>query len=222
MPLRPALYRVVTYAIGVALLGICILPFPIIEIMGGLVHLSEAERAVRSTSQIVVCCGGPIFVLAFLAAIVSGNQIEWRAGSSMPPADGSGISWPLRFLMFASIAVWAAVLPITQPEQQLRREVEQCLVSGRIPEALQIMSAHTLDDFPPQWEPPPRYLKGESNSLTLDIWNEILQHESAPWVRSVFLEKLKEYMNQRFWSEEKLADILNRLAEGEALNGVIR
>jgi hypothetical protein len=216
MTVRAAFFRVLAYGTGVAALGMCFLPFPLIEIMGGLYHLTEAESVVRGTSQAILCFGAPAFVILFLLAMVSEHRVKWGIDSN-PESGGTGVTRPLYVLLFASIAIWAAVLPFTQPEQQLRREVEGNIAVGKHAEALALMSAHDQEDFPPQWEPPPRFLKGENNALTLDMISEISRHETAPWVRSVYLDKLKRYLTQRFMDEEKVAQVLNELPEGASL-----
>jgi hypothetical protein len=81
------------------------------------------------------------------------------------------------------------------------------------------MSTHKLADFPPHWEPPPRYLKGEQRSLTLDVWDEILRKEPSQWVRDLYLLKLKAYVSGHFFHMEfeKLSAVLNRMPDEEAL-----
>jgi hypothetical protein len=84
------------------------------------------------------------------------------------------------------------------------------------------MSAQEFDDFPPQWEPPPRFLKGDRPAMVLDIWEEILRNDPAPWVRQHYLGRFKAFVEKSsfFWRSEttaKVASLLNQMPEGEAL-----
>jgi hypothetical protein len=103
-----------------------------------------------------------------------------------------------------SVAIWIVILPVTQPEQRLRREVEIAFRKGRVEDALAIMSAHAQADFPPHWEPPPRFLKGEKMNSVLEVW-EVVQHtEQSPWVRQVYAEKVAAY--HRMWMRGSRVD----------------
>ena len=109
-----ALFRVVAYADTVALIAINILPFPIIEIMGGL-RVSDAEMAVRSAAQTFVCWGGVSLILWWLLAISADNRsswaLPWRKGGQPAASDvlsstrGHAVpaSWSLRILAVASL-----------------------------------------------------------------------------------------------------------------------
>jgi hypothetical protein len=211
-----ALFRVVAFADGAALLALAFLPFPIIEIMGGM-RLTEAEAAVRSAAQFVGCCGGVSFLIWVLLASGSGNKTCWRIPTDRR-ATQPKISWPLRAAAFASLAVWVDILPFAQPEQQLRRRVEASFHEGCFADGLAQMSAHSPGDFPPHWDPPPRFLKGENMALVLDIWKEILGNDPAPWVSQCFLEKLKIYveLGPHYWDGEKVATLLNQVPEAES------
>jgi hypothetical protein len=224
-----AFFRVVAYADSAALVAIHFLPFPIIEVMGG-VRVSEADMPVRSAAQFVACWGGCSLIFWWLLAIVAGNRstwaLPWRQDAN--PADSDGVaairhvahvSWPLRILAFASLAVWIPILPFTQPEQQIRWRVETAFREGRFRDALNEMSAQERDDFPPQWEPPPRFLKGDRSAMVLDIWKEILSNEPAPWVRQHYLDRFKEFVEIHAYErdDEKVANLLNQMPESKTL-----
>lgn len=223
-----ALCLVMAYADGVALVAVYSLPFPIIEVMGG-VHLTEAESALRGARDFVCCCGGcsfPIWLLLLLGSDSSGGKLRWQLpiAADVPQP---GVSWPLRILAFVSVTIWIGILPFTQPEQQVRRQVDSAFHEGRLTDGLALMSEHSADEFPPHWEPPPRFLKRERESLIFDIWNEILRNDVAPWVRQRYLEKLKFHMGHgrprprdRFdgmYHPHEVAELINRMPEGSAL-----
>jgi hypothetical protein len=221
LPFWTAFFRVLAYADGTALFALCFLPFPIIEIMGGM-RLAETDAFVLEAAVSVLTCGGATFPVWFLCA--AGGALEEKVTGSwqiqmQTTVVPRSVSWPLRIVAFFSLAIWIVILPFTQPEQQLRRDVEIAFREKRIADALALMSTHKLADFPPHWEPPPRYLKGEQRSLTLDVWDEILRKEPSPWVRDLYLLKLKAYISGHFFHMEfeKLSAVLNRMPDEEAL-----
>jgi hypothetical protein len=117
----------------------------------------------------------------------------------------------------ASLAIWIPILPFTQGEQQVRRRVEIAFREGRFRDALAELSAHHLSDFPPQWEPPPRFPKGDHPAMVLDIYDEILRADAAPWVRQHYLERFKDFVEKNRYHDEKVANLLNQMPEGAAL-----
>ncbi|MCI0681792.1 MAG: hypothetical protein L0Y71_06785 [Gemmataceae bacterium] len=220
--LHPAIafVRVVAYADAVALAAMFFVPFPIIEIMGG-VRLPAEENAVRSATQLVAFWGGcsfPVWLILTITTFAMTPRPTWQA-ASLRPAASSPVSGALRWLVIGSLVIWAAALPLTQPEQQLRRRVEMALREGRVADGLKVMSAHARADFPPHWSPPPRYLHGEPMSLLFDIWHVLLRDDAAPWVRQHYLEQLKQYAKTRYYhyDVEKLGHLINVLPEGPAL-----
>jgi hypothetical protein len=55
--------------------------------------------------------------------------------------------------------------------------------------------------------------------MVLDIWEEILRNDPAPWVRQHYLDRFKAYVEGASfgWNQEKTARVLNQMPEGEAL-----
>jgi hypothetical protein len=218
MSVGVALVRVLAYADAAALLALAFSPFPIIEVMGG-VHLSQAEAAVREAAQLMLCLGGfTFFVWAALALATVRAPARWQAESQESPVQ-TRISKPVKALASASLAVWLGILPFTQPEQRLRWQVEAAFRKGLIAEGLTLMSQHVPEDFPPHWEPPPRFLKGDPPVLLLDICKEIPQSNPQPWVRQRFLLMLRENLVNLSYSgyEEQAAAVLNQLPEAKAI-----
>jgi hypothetical protein len=218
MPFWRALVRVLAYADGVALLAIYFLPFHLLEFMGG-VRLTESESAVRNTAGTVCCWSGVAFPILFLFTVLDaleGQKGTWQISTSMN-ATPQGVSWPLGILTFLSLTIWIGVLPFTQPEQQLSREVDIAFREGRIADGVAIMSAHSREDFPPHWTPPPRYLKGEHLSQIFDVWDEFLHAEPAPWVREMYLVKLKSYIRMKYVDVIRFGNLLDRMPTDQAL-----
>jgi hypothetical protein len=217
MRVSVAFFRVMAYADGVALLALVFSPFPIIEVMGG-VRLTQTESAVRGAAQLVCCLGGLSFLVWLGVAIATiGDHSRWQLETHSRGV--LQVSLPVMALAFVSLAVWFVFLPFTQPEQQLRRQVESAFRNDEIAKGLALMSEHDPGDFPPHWEPPPRFLKGDRQSLLLDICKEIPRSNPQMWVRQRFLMRLKVYLETGSFRgyEKEIASVLNDLPEAKAI-----
>lgn len=206
-----ALPRVLGYASGVAFIALFFVPFPIIEVMGG-VHVAKEDVVVRSAAQLVGCFGVPLFAACLILTLSIQARPRWQIQNDAQAS--AAISRPLQVLAVLSVAIWIGILPLTQPEQQLRWHVEDAFREGRLSDGLALMLAHAPDEFPPHWEPPPRYLKGEDSALVLDVWDEILKKEPAPWVREHYLARIKHHLAAGRHDEQRIAELINRLPEG--------
>jgi hypothetical protein len=212
-----SLTRVVAYSSTAALIAISFLPFPIIEIMGGM-RATEAERALRSAATWVVC-GGITFPFWCILALSAGNRINWALPQSDDPVlPKKPISLPLCLLAIASLAIWIPILPFTQREQQARFSIEGAYRQGDYDEVIKRMSAIKAEDLPPQWEPPPRLLKGDRPSTVVPLLRAVVSNpECAPWVRRRYLELFQKFVqHSRFHAPEELkaiANLLNQLPE---------
>ncbi len=214
-----ALCVVMLFADALALAALQSVPLPVINVMGG-VRVSESEAVLRNTAlmvRVLGFCSLPLWLLCALLALAQ-SRPSWQT----PPAQdlsargGRGL-W---FLGLASLAVWAAVLPFTQPEQQLRSCVERLLKGGKIAEGLAEMSAHSPEDFPPHWDPPPRVGYGEHLPPLLDVLEAIADGPPASWVRSAYLRKFAGLLRSRHSSDgelERIARILEQFPEGEQI-----
>jgi hypothetical protein len=174
------------FADGIALLLLRFLPFPLIVVMGGL-RLSEAERIQHGIACLVFEFGGcslPFWLLGCLISL-AGSRPSWQV-TVLNPAIGKGIG----VAALGSVLIWAFILPWTQPEQSRKRLVEKAVARSHFADALEELSRHTLADYPPGWDPPPRRLDFQSrrNSL-LEMLEEIVRSEPAPWVREFYFEK---------------------------------
>jgi hypothetical protein len=203
-----ALFLVMVYADAVVLVALQFVPVSLLSIMGG-VRLSEREAALAATvfnAGFVGFCSGPIWLVGALATRIP-TRPRWRVSSAEPAPNPSR---PLWMLAAASLLIWLAVLPWTQPEQQLRTRVESAFRTGQYREALAEMSAHELTDFPPDWEPPYRSYAAwsmEDRRVVRAAWGEILETAPAPWVRQRFLDRLVHQLNFAYLSEEEIAEL---------------
>lgn len=186
-----AICIVMAMADSLALVLLWLTPLPVVSIMGG-IRLSESEQMIQSTAFLVGMFGviaWPVWFAGTLSVLIR-KELSWETAlSALPIKKEVGRStWVLGI---ASLLVWIPVLPLTQPEQQLRRRVERDLREGQIERALATISAHGPGEFPPHWDPPPRIGYGERNPYLLEIMEPLLAMETAPWVRELFLEKLR-------------------------------
>jgi hypothetical protein len=127
------------------------------------------------------------------------------------------VSKPLIGLAFASVAVWAMILPATQREQRLRHVIEQDLRAGRYADALAEMSRHQQPDFPPHWEPPPRPGFPDFEIEQLLATMEAIERQSpAQWVRDIYIDRFaRSVMYGYQWRDPQKVDParLRRLVE---------
>ncbi len=189
-PWPTALCLVMTFADGLALWLLRFLPFPLIEVMGG-IRLSEADQVRRELAVTLLAWGGcsfPVWALGCFTAF--GGKPRWQVAEE-PRGRPSGA---LILVVCSSVAVWGLVLPFTQPEQQLRHEVERDFAAGRVAEGVAVLSAHERGDFPPHWDPPPRVANGQ----VVEIWEAVGDEPLAAWVEAVYVRKYDELMRDPF------------------------
>lgn len=163
-------------------------PLPMFNIMGGIPH-TESESVLLSTAHLVMFFGvvtWPIWMVSSL--VIFGSSKEWKP-LEVSSEPCSNVSKPLWALAVLSLLVWVAVLPQTQPAQQLRRQAEADLLTGRVDEGLKLMSSHDRGDFPPHWDPPPWQGYGQNEPpLTALILK--FDDTAADWVTVVYFDKL--------------------------------
>ncbi len=170
-----ALCLVMLFADTVALTILYFTPLPVFNIMGG-IPLTQSEQMIQAAALWVGCLGLPTWFIWFI-----GVCMVWSGGKNwqVPQAEIAACGriepslWCLAGLM---ILAWGLVLPFTQPEQQLRHDVESELDRGKIAAALQTMSQHDRKDFPPNWDPPPHAAYQDPQPPLLDVVDVILAH----------------------------------------------
>jgi hypothetical protein len=226
-PLK-AFFMVMAFGNGMALLALNFSPVPLLDLMSG-TRLSESEMVLQSAAQSLGCLAAlmaPISFVAVLTLIVSERKQgqTWPLTGMAAPRPSRGL-WALAL---GSIAVWLVILPFTQPEQQLRRRVERILQAGLIHDGITEISAHARDEFPPHWQPPPQKLSPwqvERNPKLLDVCEYIATHPVAPWVREIYVGKLRTCLADRLFGSEdvpQLARILKLLPERPELEEEIK
>lgn len=205
-----------------ALLAVWLSPVPLFDFMGG-IRYTESERVIRTTAAntlLLAACSFPFWILLGIAAAVKAQPV-WcvlQFAESSPEERTHTMS----ILAGMSLLGWTLLLPFTQPELILRLNVERLFKAEQFEAALDVMSAHEANAFPPHWNPPPRSRlgHGDINVPLLDIVELIAKQPTAPWVREVYLSKLKRYIKYPYMSEkeaERLARLLRNLPERDEI-----
>ncbi|MBL8797669.1 MAG: hypothetical protein JNM56_27465 [Planctomycetia bacterium] len=181
-----AIFLVMVVADAEAFLALHFLPRPIIPLMAN-IWMTESQillAEVGDALKVITFLSLPVWAIGALVATLI-CQPAWQTGPVVEEAARGG----LRRLALASVAFWLALLPFTQPEQILRRQVERLLQAGRITDGLALMSAHQPADFPPHWDPIPQEGYFQISARTLQVFEEIERSPPAPWVKALFEEK---------------------------------
>lgn len=190
--IRPlaALFLVMFFADAVVFAVVTLAPTPVIDLMGGIRH-SDRDALIASITFAVLTMSvlsAPLWILGVLAAIAS-LRPRW------PDLSARGSDRESRGLLkMAAFAVIACIplLFVGQPEQINRRAAERLLKQGDVTAGLAFMASKSVDDFPPHWDPPPRWSYGE-RTPDLDALRTALS-ESWPggWVGEVYIEKVAQ------------------------------
>lgn len=183
---------VLTFADAVAEAALLLAPLPVVSIMGG-IRLTQSEQLIADITCLVKVLGILALPLILLGSLIVWllARPNWRGFSESLPTDRNP-SKGLVSLAVASVAVWGFLLPFTQPEQIRRYRVERLLRSDRVQEALQEMSAHSRDDYPPHWDPPPRIGYGERIPPLAQVMRALDEQTVAPWVAAIYRAKAAE------------------------------
>lgn len=210
-PYLAAFFLVMFFADTLVLGILYFTPLPIFNIMGGISH-TESEWVIINTAMIVGFFGGISWLIWLIAvgAITSSNN-DW---TPLPRELGHNtrVSKPLWAVAIASLLVWIAVLPISQPPQQLRRLAETNLQNDRVNEAIKLMSSHDRDDFPPHWDPPPWPGYGQNQPRFDEVLKLLEDARPAGWVVDVYRDKVKLEIKNTY-NESRKKQLLALLGE---------
>lgn len=182
-----AFFQVMFFADLVAVAIMLVSPKPIVSVMAGIAH-TRVDDLILDVSLSVILLGIlslPAWIIAMLWSAFK-TRGEWQVGEL-----GRGVQ--IRGLWIAaalSILVWLPILPFTQAEQRLGREVDEMLASQNIEKALDTMSTHARDDFPPGYHPRPRNWPGQTEPDVLDVMPKLAECDVPDWVREAYLAKL--------------------------------
>ncbi|MCI0365834.1 MAG: hypothetical protein L0219_18400 [Phycisphaerales bacterium] len=191
-----ALMVIMTIADAAALTTLSIAPLPVFNFMGG-VALSESDSVIASTAMLVRLFGTmtlPVWFIGAIIALAMGRP-DWSAARGQGATEDSA-SASLRWAAVGAVAVGLALLPMTQPAQALRQRVDDGLRSGRIAEAVALMSQHERGDFPALWTPPPRLAYREANPAADEVLKVVHESGAADWVGAMYSAKLQSQLRQ--------------------------
>lgn len=232
LPVWAALSLVALVADVASLTALHLVPLPVIGVMGG---VSPENEVVAIAALLVKALGWltlPVWVvLAGIVTFSSSSRYipEWRA-PSMPGSSGRHRG----ALVFAGLAAvaWAVLLPFTQPEQLLARQVARAYQQDGASAAISLMSAHRRADFPPDWQPPPRpYPHDPPTSEVLDTLEALADRHQADWVAEAYIRRFldRARYDSFSWPNDllehhaiRLATILPRLAQGAEMARALR
>lgn len=215
-----ALVIVMLFGDTIALIVLYFTPLPIFNIMGG-IRLTESEQIIQGTAFFVGFWGmltWPVWLIASLVAIHRARNEAISEQATPPISEMGSISLAVWALAIASIAIWALVLPKTQPEQQRRRYAERLLLANNLDEAIVFLSQFEQSQFPPHWDPPPHVGYGEEVPDPLDAL-EAMPDKVPDWLRNAYRDKLPAheefYFSRHPWDrlDNHLFDYLLRQLE---------
>jgi hypothetical protein len=204
----------------VALVYFFITKVSVIMVMGG-VRQGENPWPVLVFELAQLVLGGLALVMlgAGAVALFYSRGGGWSEGHQ---GDRDGPTWGMVGLAGLSLVVWVPILPLTQPEQQNRREFERAVARKEYQAAAEALN-RPRDRFPPHWVPP-LLLKSAYRHDTRQIMGILLAlHEQGgpEWAVEVYEGRLLLMLEiGLFWSGDDgdvLLDGLPRFPLGRGL-----
>lgn len=99
-------------------------------------------------------------------------------------------------LCLGALALFAAPLAWTQPEQRRRVEIERLYPAGDLPRFLTTLASHPRAEYPPHWTPPPWPEDGRQDLRLLEVLAEIERRpDLPPWIRAVYRRKARAFLD---------------------------
>lgn len=207
-----AFFLVMLFADAVVFVVLTTVPTPVIDVMGG-IRQSERDALIGGVTLMVTLLAvlsAPVWIIGALSSIATLRPSWPDLSQHHKPKRSNG----LLILAIASVLAFLPLLIVSQPEQINKREVELLLKNGDVPAALLFMSERSPEDFPPQWNPPPRLGYRESEPSLVDVRNAMTDDWPADWVATIYLDKIDRKLREEimpFWSQaswEHLAEHL--------------
>lgn len=213
----PAFFLVMLFADAVVIAVMGLAPLPVIDIMGG-VRGPAREALLASVAfnvSVLAILSSPVWIIGALISLV-GFRPMWPVVTHPKPAHSRGllIVAGVSIVAFVPLLVWA------QPEQALRHRVESLLLSGRIAEGLAVMSSHPQEDFPPDYNPPPRLGYRETRPPMDAVRAAMREQWPADWVAELYLYKTRREIGKRYFTdpnEDYFADTFHDIESQWAL-----
>lgn len=201
------------------LVGGQVLPH-VMSAMGG-IPPEEVDRRMGEVALLVATAAFWSWPVWFLGTSVGAGKRRWTP-ATVP--EGRGVARGLWGLAATSLIVGAGSLFWTQPEQQLRRQVEALLERCDLEGAVKLMSSHARNEFPPRWNPPPRRMNWRPMAVDM-LWTAVHDPQSAAWVRELYLAKFgvelgktaRYTQSQTDEQQQRMLELLETLPEGPQL-----
>lgn len=205
-----AFFLVMLFADTVALAIISLTPLPVFDVMGG-IRLNESEQVVQVAAFLVGLLGGVSWPLWLIGTVVVASlRLPGWKPAEIAPENPTRMGRGVLLVSVLSIIVWCFMLPTTQAEQRLKRQVEIELKNHHLAEGVGILSAHRRADFPPHWDPPPRVGYGENRPPILDVLELVSKKPGAGWALDLYSEKYRDYLHHHHWDLGLLPDLDDR------------
>jgi len=169
------------------------MPFELVAVMSGVdAGLSQTDEALRVANGLVgwlAALGLPVCALGALGQVLR-TRPDWSLLGHAPtrPMTGRG---PLLALAIGSVATGVAVLPLTQPEQELRHQIEHDFREGRLEQAIARMLQHSREELPPLWDLPPRPALPLAREQVTWIAQRYTEPDIPMWVRRAYIPKFE-------------------------------
>jgi hypothetical protein len=236
----PAVVMVLGFGDVILFVALALTPVPLLEIMSGLRNVPPGDNVLAEAhfgSALVAFYAAIVLVPTMLAALARVGA-SWQLPGKSESTAGAGNA---RRLAWLAVLIWLPILLFTQREQQLKYQVEHAFRAGRKLEALEMLSAHTPEQYPPGWNPPPCFrqqgeffqdLLGRNETVlgeqrrqflrdVLEMNQLISDHPQADWVQRVYRGKLG-YVASRYpifadtyEDKKRLADLVHDIPKSE-------
>lgn len=153
-------FGVMLYADTLAVIALTTMPLPTLDVMGGLQQPPEAKvlASAAFAAGVVAVLSYPVWFFSGLAVVCNIRRAWASTATSEVLSERRGWeSWPALLLGAVGVVGWAVPLPWTQAQPRARTAVETRMAAGDVAGAVRELCARRREDFPPVWNPPPRF-----------------------------------------------------------------
>lgn len=213
MSFASVFFAVLLFADAIVLAFLFLSPKPIVAVMGGLMH-SPADAMLIEVGIYVLAVAAASAPVWLVMAVVCGwgkscewRACEWRAGEWRAELDDAAtasegeLSSARSAWIFAlgTIVAWLPILPFTQAEQRLAWQVDDALAEERIREAIGFLVVHDPEDFPPHFDPRPRFWEGAESPSVWAVLAEMDESEMESWVGELYMAKAERTLRSHLF-----------------------
>lgn len=206
-------FLVMLFADAVVIFVITQISTPVIDVMGG-IRQSERDALISSVTfsvTVLSVLSAPVWIIG---SLIAAGTLKPKWPDLNTSADQER-SRSLLIIATLSLVAFIPLLMMSQPEQINRRKTESLFEQGRVADALAIMSARSQSDYPPQWNPPPKFGNRESPPSLDVVRNTMSAQWPADWVAAIYIEKIDTQLRIdiiRFGDHFSWTEIIERLS----------